>query len=152
VAFVFLFVGKTKEGFIREALDKYVGLISRWVPVEVREIKGSDHTDRERAVEAEGDSLLSRLPQNDYIVALDERGENPDSRHFAERLGGLSGSGRGVTFVVGGPFGLSGRVRGRADYVLSLSKLTFTHEMARLILAEQVYRALTIIKGKTYHY
>jgi len=149
---LFLFVGKTKEGFIREGLEKYAALIKHYVPLEVREIKGSGAKDARTAVEDEADSILGRLTQTDFLIALDERGKLFDSRGFAAELGRLMESGRRPVFLTGGPFGLSDRVRERADVLLSLSKLTFTHEMARLILSEQVYRALTIIKGKAYHY
>jgi len=149
---LFLFVGKTKEGFIKEGLDKYEGLIRHYLPVEIREIKGSAGRDKKGAVEIEADSILSRLMPGDFLIALDERGKDPGSVSFAGELGGLLDSGRRLVFAVGGPFGLSDRVREKADRVLALSKLTFTHEMARLILAEQVYRAMTIIKGKAYHY
>lgn len=152
MALLLLFVGKTKEGFIREGIEKYRTLISHFHPVEVREIKGSSRQERQAAVEEEADSILGRLQGGDYVVALDERGGGYDSAGFAAELGRLLGDGRRVNFIVGGPFGLSERVRQRADKVLSLSKLTFTHEMARLILAEQIYRAITITRGKAYHY
>ncbi|MBI5191583.1 MAG: 23S rRNA (pseudouridine(1915)-N(3))-methyltransferase RlmH [Nitrospirae bacterium] len=149
---LFLFVGKTKEGFMRDGIEKYAGLIKHYVPVEVREIKGSSLDDHAAAIEAEADSMLSRLLPGDCLIALDERGKNPLSVEFAGELGGMLETGRRLVFVIGGPFGLSARVRDRAELVLSLSRLTFTHEMARLILAEQVFRAFTIIKGRTYHY
>jgi 23S rRNA (pseudouridine1915-N3)-methyltransferase len=149
---VFLFVGRTKEGFIKEGIEKYAALIGRYVPLDIREIKGASVKEAGRAVEEEADSVLKRLAQSDFVVALDERGRNLGSVALAGELGRVMESGRRAVFVVGGPFGLSERVRARADMVLSLSGLTFTHEMARLILAEQFYRALTIIKGKTYHY
>jgi 23S rRNA (pseudouridine1915-N3)-methyltransferase len=147
-----LFVGKTKEGFIQEGIDKYAGLLRPHLQVEIRILKGAKGKDRGQAVEEEADSILGRIQPADYLVALDERGTNPDSVALAGELEKLAGAGRRVVFAVGGPFGLSGRVRKRADRVLSLSKLTFTHEMARLILLEQLYRAVTIMKHKTYHY
>ena len=149
---VFIFVGRTKEGFIKEGLDKYAGLISRLHQVEVREIKGAAGREPEQAKQIEGEAILSRLLPGDNVIALDERGRNPDSVAFAGELDGFLSSGKRTVFVTGGPFGLSGKVRGRADMVLSLSKLTFTHEMARLVLLEQVYRAITITRGMTYHY
>ena len=149
---VFLFVGKTKEGFVKEGLEKYARLAGHYLPVDVREIKGAAGRDPEAAKEDEAESVLGRLLPGDIVVALDERGKNPTSVEFAAELGRLIEQGKRTVFVVGGPFGLSERIRRRADLVLSLSRLTFTHEMARLILMEQVYRAMTILKGKTYHY
>lgn len=152
MAFVFLFVGRTKEGFVKEGIEKYAGLLKHYVPVDVREIKGASGGEPQALVEAEADSILGRLAGTDYVVAFDERGREYGSVEFAGELSGLIESGRNVVFVAGGPFGLSERVRQRADRVLSLSKLTFTHEMARVIVLEQVYRAMTIIKGRTYHH
>ncbi len=149
---LFIFVGRTKEGFIKEGLDKYAGLIGRLHPVEVREIKGAAGREPEQAKDIEGEAILSRVAAGDCLIALDERGRNPRSVDFAKELDRLLGSGRRTVFVTGGPFGLSGKVRERADMLLSLSKLTFTHEMARLVLLEQVYRAMTITRGMTYHY
>lgn len=149
---LFLFVGKTKEGFIRGGLEKYAGLAGRYMPLEVRELKGSAAKGRDEAVEKEGEALIKRLSPDDFVIALDERGKNPGSVEFAKELTRLAGTGRRLVFIVGGPFGISGALKARADMLLSLSKMTLTHEMARLVLMEQVYRALTIIKGKTYHY
>lgn len=149
---LFLFAGKTKEGFIREGLDKYSALAGRYAPLEVRELKGAGPGERREAVDREGEALLARLLAGDYVFALDERGKNPGSVEFARLLGRLLDSGRRIVFAVGGPFGISGPLKGRADMLLSLSRMTFTHEMARLVLMEQVYRALTIIRGKAYHY
>lgn len=149
---LFLFVGKTKEGYIKEGLEKYAKLVGHYAQVELREIKGASGTDRTASMEAEADVVLKRLSPSDYVVVLDEHGKNPGSEAFARELGRLAESSGRVVFVAGGPFGISDRLRGRADTLLSLSKMTFTHEMARLLLAEQVYRAFTIIKGKTYHY
>ncbi len=149
---LFLSAGRTKEGFIREGMEKYAPLIRRYVPLEVREVKARGGGGPGVLVDAEGDSLLSRLSAGDFVAALDEHGELHDSVSFAGLLGGLLESGRRVVFVTGGPFGLSDKVLGRADATLSLSRLTFTHEMARLILMEQVFRALTIIRGRAYHY
>ncbi|MHB8174830.1 MAG: 23S rRNA (pseudouridine(1915)-N(3))-methyltransferase RlmH [Nitrospirota bacterium] len=146
-----LFVGKTKEGFVSDGVAKYLGLLRRQIKLEIREIKGSHKTGAD-AVKDEGAAILKRISPSDYLVALHERGNNPDSREFAGKMAPLLEQGRNLVFAVGGPFGLSREVLSRADYQLSLSRLTFTHEMARLILMEQIYRALTIIQGRTYHY
>jgi 23S rRNA (pseudouridine1915-N3)-methyltransferase len=146
-----LFVGKTKEGFIKDGIAKYLELLRRQTRIEVREIKGSSKSGA-KAVREEGEVVLERVAPADYLIALHERGKNPDSKKFADEIAPILEQGRNIVFVVGGPFGLSEEILARADYQLSLSKLTFTHEMARLILMEQVYRAFTIIQGRTYHY
>lgn len=149
---LFLFVGKTKVGYIREGLDRYLKLAGHYVPVELREIKGASGDDRAAVMEREADAVIKRLVPSDHVALLDEHGKNPDSHAFAKKVGGLADGAARLVFVAGGPYGNSERLKARADELLSLSKLTFTHEMARLLLAEQVYRAFTIIKGKTYHY
>ena len=152
MALLVLFVGKTKEGYISQGIEKYARLAGRHVKVEVRELKGSSKTEPRAAVSEEGDAILERLAPEDFLVALDERGKLFDSAAFAGELGRLLESGRRVVFAAGGPFGISEGVKARAGLVLSLSRLTFTHEMARLVLLEQIYRAITINKGMTYHY
>ena len=147
-----LFVGKTKEGFIREGIGKYHELAGHFWPVEIREIKGAESKEKAAAIEEEAGSILARLQPGDFLVALDERGREYDSVGLAGEIKKLNESGNRLVFAIGGPFGLSRKVRERADLLLSLSKLTFTHEMARLILLEQLYRAMTIIRGKVYHY
>lgn len=152
MALLFIFVGKTKEGFIHEGIEKYRALLGKNIQVEVRELKGAKSKEHPQAVEEEGAIILERVLPGDFLVALDERGREFGSVEFAREFGGLLDSGRRTVLAMGGPFGLSPKVKARADLLLSLSKMTFTHEMARLILMEQVYRALTIIKGRTYHY
>jgi len=152
MALLLLFVGKTKEGFIKEGIRKYETLVGHFLPLEIREIKGASSKEKQTAIEEEADGILSRVLPNDFLVVLDERGREFGSVPFAKEFEKLTETGRRLVFVPGGPFGLSDRVRKRADLLLSLSKLTFTHEMARLTLLEQLYRALTIIKGKAYHY
>ncbi|MGA2191870.1 MAG: 23S rRNA (pseudouridine(1915)-N(3))-methyltransferase RlmH [Nitrospirota bacterium] len=150
---VFLFVGKTKEGFIKEGIGKYLDLLRKnKIEVEVRELKGSAGTSPQKAVEDEGEAILERVLPSDFLVALDERGMLAGSVELAGQLGALFDSGRRVIFAVGGPFGLAEKVKARSGLLLSLSRLTFTHEMARLILLEQVYRSITITRGRTYHY
>jgi len=149
---LFLFVGKTKEGYVREGIEKYASLVGRFVPTEVREIKGSASSDKKRAIEEEADAILERVERSDFFILLDERGREFTSEAFALELGRAIDSGKRIVISAGGPFGLSERVKARADLVLSLSRLTFTHEMARLIVMEQFYRAFTIIRGMTYHY
>ncbi len=121
-----------------------------WVEVKPVKIgKGiSDETVRQR----EGESIIKRLESSDFVVALDSRGGQYSSSDLACWIDELMMSVRGsICFVIGGPVGLSNEITDRADHVLSLSKLTMTHEMCRLLLLEQIYRAFTIIKGHKYH-
>ncbi len=119
---------------------------------EVSETRFHSVADRERVLAEEGRRLLSDLPHGAHIVALSEHGKTLDTPAFAEFLKRHDETGQEIVFLLGGPLGISERLRSTADRLLSLSPMTFTHEMARVILLEQLYRAATILKGKTYHY
>lgn len=106
----------------------------------------------ERCVEEEGEMILRSIPGDEFVVALDERGKEMSSIDFAGFLGGKLDTGQALTFVIGGAFGLSEAVKKRADLKLSFSKMTFTHQMIRIFLLEQIWRGFCIIKGKEYHH
>jgi len=151
-----LCVGRTREAFIREGLDKYLRFLRPYAAVELRELREErieDLRDAPRVRQREAERILKALPPGAAAVALDERGREFTSHEFAEHLNKfLEGGGRDLAFIIGGAMGLDESVTSRAGTVLALSRWTFTHEMARLVLLEQLYRAFTIIKGKTYHY
>lgn len=151
-----LCVGKTRERFIQEGLDKYSKYVRPYAELTIREIKEEkiyDLKDAPLIRKREAERLLKAVPAGAYLIALDERGQEYTSHEFAHDLNVLIESGvREVAFIIGGAMGLDESVTQRAGKVLALSRWTFTHEMARLVLLEQVYRAFTIIKGKTYHY
>jgi 23S rRNA (pseudouridine1915-N3)-methyltransferase len=148
-------IDRTKVPYIKGGECDYLKRIERFAPVEWVEIKPvrirkgiSDDMVRQK----EGEAILRKLNSNDYIIVLDRTGKQYSSEDLAGRLNKLSMSVRGsVCFIIGGPVGLSGEIVKRADHVLSLSKLTLTHEMCRLLLIEQIYRSFTIIKGHKYH-
>ena len=141
-------VGKTKDVFIRDGIRKYLGFLRPYASVDVIEIKEEKGSFPTQAVkEREGRRILRQV--NDFIL-LDEGGHQYTSRGFAELLKSFEGS--VLKFVIGGSFGVSEAVHREAKIILSLSNLTFTHEMSRLILLEQLYRAFTILHNKKYHY
>ncbi len=142
-----LWVGKTREGYLQAGIDRYTGLLKHHADLQIKTIKEERGCkDRGLAIKKEGERIL-RAVEGDFIL-LSERGILLDSLKFAELLDRRER----LTFVLGGPFGVDRPVYEGAEMVLSLSPLTFTHEMSRLILLEQLYRAFTIIKGKGYHY
>jgi len=151
----FIVVDKTRAPFLREGEAFYLDRLKRYAQIEwaevkpVRIIKGIQE---EEVKNTEGRAILQRVAPGDYLAALDRSGRQYDSEKLAEWLKGLGMDIRGyVCFTIGGPIGLSGEVLKKADSLLSLSKMTFTHEMSRLVLLEQVYRAFTIIQGEKYH-
>ncbi|WP_457574629.1 23S rRNA (pseudouridine(1915)-N(3))-methyltransferase RlmH [Desulfolithobacter sp.] len=152
--FIFPFLGKTREKYLDEGIRDYSGRLGRFVTVEIQLIR--EHHDKngpEKTVrKKEAELLLGRCPAKGLVVALDPGGNQPDSEKLARMVRTWQDGGvRNVCFLIGGHLGLDSSVLARADVVISLSRLTFTHEMTRLILMEQLYRACTINDGQKYH-
>ncbi len=143
--FCFLWIGKTKNTHWLALQEEYLRRLSHFVKCEIIEIKeGINKTE-------EGNRILKSLNQNGFVVLLDERGRELSSQKLAEQLQKWQSSGlKEVIFIIGGHEGVTSEVAKRADFSLSLSVMTFTHEMARVILLEQLYRAFTIMKGFPY--
>ncbi|HWP41889.1 MAG TPA: 23S rRNA (pseudouridine(1915)-N(3))-methyltransferase RlmH [Blastocatellia bacterium] len=149
----FVWIGKAKSGPVRELVEDYIGRVKRFAHVTISELRDRDDAggDARRVIEKEGEAILSAIESDPFVVLLDERGREVGSEELAgflerHRLGGT----RQITFVIGGHAGVSEGVRRRADFTLALSKMTLTHEMARVLLVEQVYRAFTILHGLPY--
>jgi len=149
-------MGRTRERFIQDGIEKYLRYLKPYAPAELkvlREEKVEDLRDAPRIRKLEAAKIAKALSPNAYVVAMDERGREFTSHEFAAFLDkALEKGTREMSFVLGGAMGLDESVIGKAGAVLALSRWTLTHEMARLVLLEQIYRAFTIIKGKTYHY
>lgn len=140
-------VGKLKEKFLIEGVAEYLKRIKIFAKTEVREISEC------RTVEEEGEKLLAQVPKDSFLIVLDVAGSELTSEGLAEKISALTLRGiADITFLIGGAFGLSDAVRQAANFRLSLSQMTFTHQMARLIIVEQIYRAFKIIRGEPYHY
>lgn len=140
-----LWPGKTKSGFIREGISEYIKFLKTDAIVEIIEFREGSGS-RQQVIEEESQRLLEKAPEN--FILLDEKGENFSSLEFAEFVRGENC----LNFAIGGVFGLSAQAKDRAGRKIALSKMTLTHEMSRLLLLEQLYRAFSIIKGKKYHY
>lgn len=149
----FIWVGKTKRAPVRELIREYLDRVGKFVTVEVTELRDRDDVgnDRRRIIDKEGEDILSSAKTAPYMIALDQGGRELKSAELAaliekHRLEGT----KQIAFVIGGYGGLSKAVRERADMVMALSRMTLTHELARVLLAEQVYRAFTIIHDLPY--
>jgi 23S rRNA (pseudouridine1915-N3)-methyltransferase len=151
-----LLLGKTDEKYIEEGIDDYVKRIKHYLPFEVRiipDLKKNSGLSIEQQKEKEGQMILSHLNKGDQLVLLDERGTEYSSVEFSGWMEKrMTSSVRQLVFVVGGPYGFPDAVYEKADYEISLSKLTFSHQMVRMIFVEQLYRAMTIIKHEPYHH
>jgi 23S rRNA (pseudouridine1915-N3)-methyltransferase len=145
-------VGKDRSGLYAPAVEEYARRIARHLRFELVEVpEARKHAGTPRAREEEGEAILARLGERERVVALDERGEEETSAELARRLGRWLERGQDVALVVGGADGLSQEVRARAAETLALSRMTLAHRLARLVLVEQLYRALTILRGEPYH-
>ena len=147
--------GKTRDSFIREGVEQFRKRVVRYAPFKIETIPDLKNTRRmtiNEVKDQEGSLLLKRIKSGDYMVLLDEQGDQHDSISFAEYLNSLEGRVNHLLFIIGGPYGFSAKVYDRADARLSLSKLTFSHQLVRVIFMEQLYRAFTIMKGEPYHH
>ena len=150
-----LTVGKTEAGWVREGLETYSSRLSRYVPFSVNEIpelKNASSLSKAQVKEKEGELILSRVTAKDTVILLDEKGKEYSSSEFAKEVEKLISGGKNIVFVIGGAFGFSDAIYARSDGKVSLSRMTFTHQMVRAIFVEQLYRAFTIIKGEPYHH
>ena len=149
-------MGKTGERFVQEGLAKYLRFLKPYADVEIRELKEEkihDLKDAPAVRKKEAEKIFKAVRAGALLVALDERGQEFTSHDFARFMNSALENGvREMAFVLGGAMGLDEAVTGKANRVIAMSRWTLTHEMARLALLEQLYRAFTIITGKTYHY
>lgn len=139
----FVVVGKIKESFYREAVDEYVKRLSRFAKVEIKEIPEG------ASIEAEAPAILRSC--RGYVIALAIEGEKLSSEGLAKKMKTLSDAGKDITFIIGSSCGLASEVKKQADFLLSFSDMTFPHQLMRVVLAEQVYRAFMLNAGASYH-
>lgn len=153
---VFLTVGKTEDAYLKEGIDKYVKRLKHYTKLEVVELDALKNTkaltpEQQKVKEAE--IILKKITPLDHVVLLDENGTEFSSKQFANYLDKKAISSTStLVFIVGGPYGFDQTIYARANDKLSLSQMTFSHQMIRLLFTEQLYRAYTIIKGEPYHH
>lgn len=147
--------GKTRDRFINEGVEEFRKRMVRYAPFTIEtvpDLKNSRNMSLKEVQGKEGALILKRVKAGDYLVLLDERGTEYHSIGFAEHLNALEGRVNHVIFVIGGPYGFSEEVYKRSNEKLSLSRLTFSHQLIRVLFMEQIYRAFTILKGEPYHH
>lgn len=148
-------IGKTTDDYLKDGIGKFCGRIKHYANLEIveyPEIKGTGKS-AEKMKEEEGKLIMSKIDKSDYLILLDENGNHFTSVEFAQQLQNkMNRSLSSVVFLVGGPFGFSQEIYARANEKISLSKMTFSHQMVRLVFVEQLYRAFTILKGEKYHH
>ena len=150
-----LTVGRTDVKWVREGLDLYVSRLKHYIPfelVEIPELKNASALREEQIKEKEGQLILEKLKPSAEVILMDEHGKEFRSVEFASFLEKKMTAGRDLVFIIGGAYGFSEAVYARADSRISLSRMTFSHQMVRTIFAEQLYRAFTILRGEPYHH
>ncbi len=149
-------VGKTEVGFVRQGIEEYVKRLQHYAQFSlhyISDVKATRNMSEAQQKETEGRALLGALEPSDHVVLLDEHGSERTSMEFSQWLQRRMASGsKRLVFVVGGPYGFSPAVYDRANEKISLSKMTFPHELVRLVFVEQLYRAFTILRHEPYHH
>ena len=151
-----LTVGKTDKDWVRQGMEIYVSRLKHYIPfsvVEIPELKNVSSLTRDQIKVREGELILKNIRPTDDLILLDEKGKEYSSVEFAKVIQDkISYAGKDMVYVIGGAYGFSEDVYRRANSKISLSRMTFSHQMVRAIFAEQIYRAFTIMKGEPYHH
>ena len=149
-------IGKTSIGYLKQGIDEYIKRLKHYVPFEIKyidDIKNTKNISEDQQKRTEGAKILSLLDKSDFVVLLDEHGKEYTSMQYSSYIQKrMLSVAKKVVFVIGGPYGFSQEVYDRANDKISFSKMTFNHEMIRLIFTEQLYRAYTIINHEPYHH
>ena len=148
-------LGKIKEKFLKAGIDEFLKRLTPYTSIEIIEIPAIEIKDENltnKVLEEEGQKILSHIKPQSYVITMEIKGKMFSSEEFAQKIEGLTNDGTSeIIFVIGSSCGISPIVSERANLKMSMSKMTFLHQFARLILVEQIYRAFKIIKGETYH-
>lgn len=148
-------IGKTDEKYLQDGIAKYLDRLKHYISFElvvINDVKIGSKPNTLLQKEKEAELFFDKIQPNDYVVLLDENGKSVTSVAFADYVQKRMNASTDVVFLIGGPFGFSDKIYLRANDKISLSKMTFSHQMIRLFFVEQVYRAFTIIKGEKYHH
>ena len=149
-------IGKTTDKNISDIISNYLKRTNFYIPFEIiyiTDVKNTKNLSEEQQKELEGDALLKKLDNSDYIVLLDEHGKEYTSVEFSRYIEKkMQSVPKRLVFVVGGPYGFAPRIKDKANEKISLSKMTFPHELVRLFFVEQIYRAMTIMNNEPYHH
>ena len=148
-------LGKIKEKFLKDGIDEFLKRLTPYCPVEVIELPAIEIKDEnltEKILEEEGEIILSKIKPQSFVITMEILGKQLSSEEFSTKLKSLINDGISeIVFIIGSSCGISKTVSNRADFKMSMSKMTFLHQFARLILVEQIYRAFKIMRGETYH-
>lgn len=142
-------VGSIKENYFKESINEYLKRINKFHKIKIIEVK--DEKNQEIALVKEKDNILKHIKNKDYVIALDINGEQITSLNLANKIDNIFNHNSHIVFIIGGSYGLHDDIKALANYRLSFSKLTFPHQLFRIILLEQIYRSFKILNNETYH-
>lgn len=148
-------LGKIKEKFLKDGIDEFLKRLTSYASVEILELPAIEIKDEnliQKVLEQEGEKILSNIKPNSYVITMEILGKQLSSEDFAKKINEITISGVSeLVFIIGSSYGIAQGVSQRADFKLSISKMTFLHQFARLLIVEQIYRAFKILKNETYH-
>ena len=144
-------VGKIKEKYLTDAIEEYSKRISKYTNIEIIELKDEGLVEKDKSINLEAEKIEKYIDSKDYIITLEIEGKEYTSEEFAEKIRTIQIENSHITFIIGGSYGLSQSIKDKAKMHLSFSKMTFPHQLFRVILLEQIYRAFKIINNESYH-
>lgn len=144
-------VGSIKEQYLKDAIEEYKKRISKYTNIEIVEVKDEGLVEPKKAMALEEEKILKHINDKDYIITLEIEGKSLSSEEFAEKLDKITLESSSITFIIGGSYGLSDNIKSKAKLHLSFSKMTFPHQLFRVLLLEQIYRAFKINNNENYH-
>ena len=144
-------VGNIKEKYLKDAIEEYTKRINKYDKIEIIEVKDEGMVEPVKAINLEAEKIKKHINPKDYIITMDINGKQITSEEFSNKIDSVYLETSNITFIIGGSYGLSDEIKQMSNYRLSFSKMTFPHQLMRLILVEQLYRSYRIIKGEPYH-
>lgn len=144
-------VGQIKEKYLKDAIEEYQKRISKYTNIEIIELKDEGLVEAEKAIKLEGEKINKYLNDKDYIITMEIEGKELTSIEFAKKIDSILIENSNITFIIGGSYGIANEIKNKARMHLSFSKMTFPHQLFRLLLLEQIYRAYKINNNESYH-
>ena len=144
-------VGSLKEQYLKDAINEYLKRIRKYTNIEIIEVKDEGLVEKEKALKLEEEKIIKNIQEKDYIITLEIEGKELDSIEFANKIDKIQQEYSNITYIIGGSYGLSNLIKEKSNYHLSFSKMTFPHQLFRVLLLEQIYRSYKINNNESYH-
>ncbi len=144
-------VGQIKEQYLKEAIDEYLKRIRKYTNIDIIELKDEGLVEENKAIKLESEKIIKYINDKDYIITLEIEGKDLSSTEFAKKMSEIQIENSNITFIIGGSYGLSNEIKNKARFHLSFSRMTFPHQLFRVLLLEQIYRTYKINNNETYH-